>query len=61
MNPIRIGMCGLGTVAGGTLEVLNRNGASIAARAGRAIEIVHIGARRDNPNCDTGAYGFPEI
>lgn len=46
-------MCGLGTVAGGTLEVLTRNGESIAARAGVAIDIVHIGARRDNPDCDT--------
>ncbi len=54
MKPVKIGICGLGTVATGTIDVLRRNAAEITARAGREVQIVHIGARRDNPNCDTG-------
>ncbi|WP_339339482.1 homoserine dehydrogenase [uncultured Oceanicoccus sp.] len=46
MNPVNIGICGLGTVGQGTVDVLRRNCAEIAARAGCSIEISHIGARR---------------
>ena len=53
MKPVKIGICGLGTVATGTIDVLRRNAAEISARAGREIIIEHVGARRDNPNCDT--------
>ncbi len=53
MKPVKIGICGLGTVATGTIDVLRRNAAEISARAGRDIVIEHVGARRDNPNCDT--------
>ena len=53
MKPVKIGICGLGTVATGTIDVLRRNAAEISARAGREVVIEHIGARRDNPNCDT--------
>ncbi len=35
---------GLGTVGGGTATVLRRNGAEIARRAGRGIEISHVAA-----------------
>lgn len=54
MNSVKIGICGLGTVGGGTVNVLSRNSDSINARAGCHIEVAIIGARRDNPNCDTG-------
>ena len=54
MKPVKVGICGLGTVGGGTFNVLTRNAESIAARTGRPIIIEHIGARRDNPACDTG-------
>ena len=50
---VRIGICGLGTVGSGTVNVMARNSEEIAARCGRAVEIVQIGARRDNPACDT--------
>lgn len=50
---VRIGICGLGTVGSGTVNVMARNAAEIAARCGRPVEIVQIGARRDNPACDT--------
>lgn len=54
MNPVRVGICGLGTVGSGTYAVLTRNAAEIAARVGAEIVVTEIGARRDNPNCDTG-------
>ncbi|WP_110686151.1 homoserine dehydrogenase [Salinicola aestuarinus] len=53
MNPVRVGLCGLGTVGGGTFNVLTRNADEIARRAGRPIVIEQVGARRDNPDCDT--------
>lgn len=55
LDSVKIGICGLGTVGAGTFNVLSRNSAEIAARAGRNIEITHIGARRDNPNVTTGS------
>src|SRR3954466_14694635 len=39
MQPIRVGLPGIGTVGGGTWEVLNRNADEIKRRAGRAIQI----------------------
>ncbi|WKD50867.1 homoserine dehydrogenase [Microbulbifer spongiae] len=50
---VRIGVCGLGTVGGATINVLARNGKEIAARCGRPVIIEEVGARRDNPDCDT--------
>lgn len=46
MNPVKIGICGLGTVGQGTLNVLTRNCAEISARAGCDIVVEHVGARR---------------
>ena len=54
MKPVKVGICGLGTVGGGTFNVLQRNAISIAARAGRPVIIEQIGTRRDNPDFDTG-------
>ncbi|MEZ5529675.1 MAG: homoserine dehydrogenase [Porticoccaceae bacterium] len=54
MNAVKIGLCGLGTVGSGTVNVLHRNAQVINARAGCAIEIAQVGARRDNPACDLG-------
>lgn len=45
MRPVKIGLLGLGTVGGGTVNVLIRNGEEIARRAGRAIQVVHASAR----------------
>jgi len=39
MKAIKVGILGLGTVGGGTANVLQRNAAEIARRAGRAIEV----------------------
>jgi len=52
VNPVKVGIAGLGTVGSGTVNILRRNADEIARRVGRPIEIAHIGARRDNPACD---------
>ncbi|MBE9540143.1 MAG: homoserine dehydrogenase [Proteobacteria bacterium] len=54
MKPVKIGICGLGTVGGGTFRVLEDNAELLAARAGAQLELIHIGARRDNPDCPVG-------
>nr|VFK37211.1 MAG: homoserine dehydrogenase [Candidatus Kentron sp. SD]VFK41504.1 MAG: homoserine dehydrogenase [Candidatus Kentron sp. SD]VFK78498.1 MAG: homoserine dehydrogenase [Candidatus Kentron sp. SD] len=45
MNPVRVGLLGLGTVGGGTLRVLTRNALEITRRAGCAIQVTHVCAR----------------
>lgn len=45
MEAVKIGLLGLGTVGGGVVRVLSRNGEEIARRAGRAIKIVRAAAR----------------
>ena len=45
MKPIRVGLLGLGTVGGGTVEVLRRNREEIARRAGREIVVAMASAR----------------
>ena len=57
MKPVKVGLLGLGTVGGGTFNVLRRNAEEIARRAGRGIEITHAAAREYNseqlPGIDT--------
>jgi homoserine dehydrogenase len=45
MNPIRVGLLGLGTVGRGTFNVLHRNQHEIMRRAGRGIEIAMVAVR----------------
>ena len=45
MNPIRVGLLGLGTVGRGTFSVLRRNQHEIMRRAGRGIEIAMVAVR----------------
>jgi homoserine dehydrogenase len=42
MKPINVGLLGIGTVGGGTWDVLNRNASEIQRRAGRAIRITRV-------------------
>lgn len=42
MNPIKVGLLGIGTVGSGTYNVLKRNGEEIRRRAGRGIEIAMV-------------------
>lgn len=53
MRPVvNVGICGLGTVGGGTFNVLKRNAEEIARRAGKPIKVSMVGARNINPDCD---------
>ena len=45
MNPIKVGLLGLGVVGGGVWKVLTRNADEIARRAGRRIEVVAVAVR----------------
>ncbi|MBA1148165.1 homoserine dehydrogenase [Ectothiorhodospiraceae bacterium WFHF3C12] len=55
MNSVKVGLLGLGTVGGGVINLLSRNGDEISRRAGREIEVVHAAARHlDRPRtCST--------
>ena len=55
MKPVKVGVLGLGTVGGGTVNVLKRNAAEIARRAGREIIITRASAKDLNKQriCDT--------
>lgn len=60
MKPVNIGICGLGTVGSGTVKVILRNQAEIAARTGCEIRIVQIGARRQNSSLDFADIPFTD-
>lgn len=49
MEPVKVGLLGLGTVGGGTMNVLHRNAAEISRRAGRDIVVSHAAAREFDP------------
>ena len=49
-TPLRIAIAGLGTVGVGVIRLLETNAALIAARAGRAIEVVAVSARERSKN-----------
>ncbi len=55
MNSVKVGLLGLGTVGGGTINVLRDNADEILRRAGRGIEVVHAAARdlKKPRICDT--------
>lgn len=55
LKPVKVGICGLGTVGGGTFNVLKRNAEEIARRAGRGIEVAQIALRSTNAKCDIGS------
>ncbi|EXJ14158.1 homoserine dehydrogenase [Imhoffiella purpurea] len=54
MEPVKVGLLGLGTVGGGTVSVLTANAAEIARRAGRGIDIAHAAAREYRPETIRG-------
>src|SRR5690554_7551720 len=55
LRPVKVGICGLGTVGGGTFNVLTRNARDIARRLGREIIIEQVALRSTNPAVDLGA------
>ncbi|MDD2816403.1 MAG: homoserine dehydrogenase [Thiotrichaceae bacterium] len=50
LNPVKVGILGLGTVGGGTVSVLQRNAEEIERRAGRGIVVSHACAKELNRN-----------
>ena len=53
MRLVNIGICGLGTVGAGVFNGLGRNSQQINSRANCDLVIAQLGARRDNPDCNT--------
>ena len=51
-GPLRVGICGLGTVAQGVLELIRENGERINVDAGRPIEVVRVASRSAKPEVD---------
>jgi homoserine dehydrogenase len=45
MEPLKVGLAGLGTVGAGVLELLARNGEALAQRCGRAVQVTGVSAR----------------
>ena len=62
MEPVKVGLLGLGTVGGGTVNVLRRNADEIARRAGRSIEVAAAAVRDlDRPRiCETDGMRLTE-
>lgn len=62
MEPVKVGLLGLGTVGGGTVNVLKRNAEEIARRAGRGIVVSHASVRDINKKrlCDTSGIVLTE-
>ena len=61
-DPLRIGLAGLGTVGAGVVKILQAHGDTIAARAGRPVELAAISARsrhRDR-GVDLSAYAWED-
>jgi homoserine dehydrogenase len=54
MEPVKVGLLGMGTVGGGAVTVLTRNAREIERRAGRGIRIGHAAAREYNPEAISG-------
>ena len=58
VDPVKIGLLGLGTVGGGVVTVLTRNAHEIARRAGRKVVISHAAAKE----YDAGAiHGLDQV
>jgi homoserine dehydrogenase len=58
VEPVKVGILGLGTVGGGTVNVLARNAKEIARRAGRGIRITHAAAHQYDPE---GLLGLDQM
>lgn len=48
-NELRVGLCGLGTVGQGLVELLAKNAANIERQAGRPIRLVEVASRTAKP------------
>jgi homoserine dehydrogenase len=61
VEPVKVGLLGLGTVGGGTVTVLTRNGDEIARRAGRDIVVSHAAAKAFRREAIEGIDRIPRI
>ncbi len=58
MKAVNVGICGLGTVGGGTFRVLARNAELITGRAGVPIRVARVASRRRREELDLGEVPF---
>ena len=58
MSPLRIGIAGLGTVAGGVVKLLCANASALARQAGRPLSLVRVASRTPKPQLDLGGAAF---
>lgn len=58
MKDVSVGICGLGTVGGGTFNVLTRNASLIAGRAGCSIRIGRVASRTPRDDIELGDIPF---
>jgi homoserine dehydrogenase len=52
LTVVRVGICGLGTVGAGVVNLLQRNRDEMLRKTGVNIEVAQVGCRRDNADCD---------
>jgi len=52
--PMRVGVCGVGTVGLATIHILQTQSPLLALRCGREVRVTHVAARRDHPDHDYG-------
>ena len=52
--PMRVGVCGVGTVGLATIHILQNQSPLLALRCGREVRVTHVAARRDHPDHDYG-------
>jgi homoserine dehydrogenase len=60
-DALKVGLAGVGTVGGGLLQLLATHGKSIAARAGRPIEIVAVSTLEHRRNKDVDISKFRRV
>ncbi len=60
-DALKVGLAGVGTVGGGLLQLLAAHGGSIAARAGRPIEVVAVSTLEDRRNKDVDISKFRRV
>lgn len=61
-SPLRLGIAGLGTVGTGTVKIIQKHAALLAARAGRPVAITAVSARdrMKNRDLDLSAYAWED-
>jgi homoserine dehydrogenase len=57
-EPVKIGICGLGTVGYGSYTLLKNNRLDLARRVGSDVVVSHVGSRRLRPGQDIGSTRY---